>query len=302
MNNNSTNLTPALFNPRVIIILICSVILISISRLSISDESNPVSSNSASPNPAPLNQNSSIESTLEEPKLEVQTTFPINLNSDTTTMDGITREIKNCGDARISQGDINLLADCIVAKKGAGNEYEYFEATGAPASLEIFDRVKKEYLFLSANRIFYDVRKQNFIATGFANLVLSSGKNSKNSPDRLNILSNEIVVNNESEKNRMIEAKVIPVNLAIRSEGNIELNAKSLYLSYSTVTNELNLLEKVEAELALGKITAGEFRYNHRTKQSSFKKAPGIQIEIVQNQNEKLDLDSSSELKPKENQ
>ena len=270
MNNNSITLTPSLFEARAIIILFCSIILVSISMYSISDESNPASSN-----PASSKLDSSIESTQEEPKLEVQATFPINLNSDTTTMDGITREIKNCGNARISQGDINLLADCIVAKKGAKNDYEYFEAKGTPASLEIFDRVKKEYLFLSANRIFYDVRKQNFIATGSANLVLSSGKNSKTSPDRLNIQSNEIVVKNKSEKQRMIEAKGVPVNLAIRSEGNIELNAKSLYLSYSTVTNELNLLEKVEAELALGKITAGEFRYNHRTKQSSFKKAKG---------------------------
>ncbi|PCI72887.1 MAG: hypothetical protein COB38_02820 [Gammaproteobacteria bacterium] len=289
MNNNSTNLTPSLFNTGAIIILLCSVILITISRFSISEELNPVSEN----------QGSSIESTQEEPKLEVQSTFPINLNSDTTTMDGITREITNCGNARISQGDINLLADCIVAKKGTKNEYEYFEATGTPASLEIFDRVKKEYLFLSANRIFYDVRNQNFVATGSANLVLSSGKNSKTSPDRLNIKSNEITIKNESEKQRMIEAKGVPVNLAIRSEGNIELNAKSLYLSYSTVTNELNLLEKVEAELALGKITAGEFRYNHRTKQSSFKKAKGQQIEIVQNQ--KLDFDTDSELKSEEN-
>ncbi len=292
MNNNSTILTPSLLNTRAVTILFCSVILINISKFAISDESNSDPSN-----PASLNQNPSIESTLEETKLEVQATFPINLNSDTTTMDGITREIKNCGDARISQGDINLLADCIVAKKGAGNDYEYFEAKGTPASLEIFDPVKKEYLFLSANRIFYDVRKQNFIATGFANLVLSSGKNSKTSPDRLNIQSNEIVVKNESEKNRMIEAKGAPINLAIRSEGNIELNAKSLYLSYSTVTNELKLLENVEAELALGKITAGEFRYNHRTKQSSFKKAKGQQIEIVQNQKS----DSSSEIKSEKN-
>ena len=240
MNSNSTNLTPSLLNTRAIIILFCSVISISISKFTISDESN-----SAPSNPASLNQKPSIESALEETPLDVQATFPINLNSDTTTMDGITREIKNCGDARISQGDINLLADCIVAKKGAKNDYEYFEAKGTPASLEIFDRVKKEYLFLSANRIFYDVRRQIFTATDSANLVLSSGKNSKTSPDRLNIQSNEIVIKNESEKNRMIEAKGAPVNLAIRSEGNIELNAKSLYLSYSTVTNELNLLEKV---------------------------------------------------------
>ncbi len=254
------------------ILSIGSIILVTFSILSLSAEPN---------------QSGFINENNKNIVQAIEPTFPINLDSDTTTMDGISREIKNCGNARISQGDIELLADCIVAKKGDKGDYEYFEATGIPASMKIFDNVKKEYLFLSAERIFYDVMKQKFIATGTANLVLSSGKNSAESSDRLNIQSNEIIIKSESEKQRMIEAKGTPVNLSIRSEGNLELNAKSLYLSYSTETNELNLLEKVEAELALGKITAGEFRYNHRTKQSSFKKAKDEQIRIEQNQ--KLD-------------
>lgn len=282
-----------MFNIRTIAMIFGSLSLISISNFLISEESNQILSNQSIPKQ--IDQNNLVQDPLQD----TPPTFPINLNSDTTTMDGNTREIENCGNARISQGDINLLADCIVAKKGEKGEYEYFEAIGTPASLEMFDQVKKEYLFLSANKIFYRVMEQNFVATGLANLVLSSGKNSEDSPDRLNIQSNEIIIKSNSKKQRMIEAKGVPVNLAIRSEGNIELNAKSLYLSYSTETNELNLLEKVEAELALGKITAGEFRYNHRTKQSSFKKAPDQQIEIVQNQ--KIDLDSDSKLISKEN-
>ena len=212
-----------------------------------------------------------------------QKTFPINFYSDNTTMDGITREIKNCGNARINQGDINLLADCLVAKKKENGDYQYFKATGNPASVEVFDRVKKEYFYLSAQRIFYDVVAKEFTATEDAKLVLSNGTNSLTSENRLNIQSQEIILKNQSEKQRMIEAKGSPVKLAIRSEGDIELNAKSLYLSYSTSTTELNLRNEVEAELALGKITAGTFKYNHTTKQSSFKKADGKQIEIVQN-------------------
>jgi len=68
MNNNSITLTPSLFEARAIIILFCSVILITTSRFSISDESNPASSS----------QDSSIESALEEPKIEMQPTESIS--------------------------------------------------------------------------------------------------------------------------------------------------------------------------------------------------------------------------------
>ncbi|MFT6734027.1 MAG: lipopolysaccharide transport protein LptA [Polaribacter sp.] len=296
MNKNSMNLYQSIIDIRDCKTLLGSLILITFSLSSISDESNPPSSNE--PLLIQINQNNTA-TTLESTQY-TQPIVPINLNSDTTTMDGISREIKNCGNARISQGDINLLADCIVAKKGAKGEYEYFEAIGTPASIDIFDRVKKEHLFLSASKIFYEVIKGSFVATGSADLVLSSGQKNEDSPDRLNIQSNQIIIENNLEKQRMIKAKGTPVHLVIRSEGNIELNAKSLYLSYSTKTNELSLLDKVEAELALGKITAGEFRYNHRTKQSSFKKAKGEQIVIVQNP--KADIKPEPESKPTEKQ
>ncbi|MGB0495695.1 MAG: LptA/OstA family protein [Kangiellaceae bacterium] len=227
---------------------------------------------------------STLDTTSKNTNIKEEQVFPINFYSDSTTMDGVTREIKNCGNAKINQGDIILLADCLVAKKNDGGDYKYFKATGKPASLEITDKIKNEYLFLSADNIFYDVLKREFTATNNAKLILSSGKNSQSSPDRLNIQSHKIIIQNKSDKDRMIEAEGAPVELAIRSEGDIELNAKSLYLSFSTDTSELNLMDKVEAELALGKITAGEFKYNHKTKQSSFKKAKdGGQIEIVQN-------------------
>jgi lipopolysaccharide transport protein LptA len=201
----------------------------------------------------------------------------IHLNSNHSKLNGLTGMFEHCGNAVLKQKNLMLKADCLIGKKSKNGKFEYIIAKGNPAKLSQLNDIKQESLNVTANIIEYKVPVQQFLISQNAILKLSNNKE-----DSLEINAHKIRLNNQQEQSQKIEATGNLLKIELVKSGNMDLKAQSKSLKYNTGTSKLILSKDVTAELELGQITAGIFKYNSETKESSFERSNKEQIEIIQ--------------------
>ncbi|MBV1908518.1 MAG: hypothetical protein KUG78_04310 [Kangiellaceae bacterium] len=201
----------------------------------------------------------------------------IHMNADNSEQNGITKITKLCGNALLKQLNLVISADCLVGKQREDNTYEYISATGNPATLTQVNLKKNETLSVQANGIKYLVSEQRFVIQENAVLAIENRQF-----DSVRVTAELIELDNKVESNRTIIAKGKPLGIELKKLGQTELNATSKNMNFNTGTSKLELSQDVIANLELGKITAGEFKYNSETKESSFNRSSNEQVEIIQ--------------------
>lgn len=201
----------------------------------------------------------------------------IKLNSDHSEIDGKSGAFKHCGNAILKQQGMTIKAECLIGEKSANGDYRFISAEGNPAELIQTSGDKNESLNLKAKLIKYRVPESLFVVKGKAQLVLLSNNN-----DRLSIQADEIQLDNKQTQERSIAAKGKPLAIELIKSDVTDLKAEARELKYNTKTHDLVLTTEVQANLALGQISAGLFKYNSETKVSSFEKSDDSQIEIIQ--------------------
>jgi lipopolysaccharide transport protein LptA len=205
----------------------------------------------------------------------------ISLKSDHSKMDGKTGILEYCGHAVLTQGPLVIEAECITGKK-SDTGYEFITAKGSPAILQQSNSLKQETLLVKADLIEYKIPQLKFVMTKNAELKLTRKKE-----DSIEIKASFISIDNRAAPDRDISAKGSPLSIELVKDGKTDLKANSKDLHFNTGSSNLELSEQVVANLELGKITAGIFRYNAETKVSSFEKSDTSQVEIVQTKKQK---------------
>jgi len=217
----------------------------------------------------------------EELNNDNQKSQNITLNSDSFDLDGKTGIFKHCGNATLTQLGLSIVANCLTGKKLKDGNYEFIVAQGNPAQLTQTSQVKNETLNVSANIIEYIIPNQQFNIIENAALKIVSDKR-----DSIEITANKIQLDNKSPENRDITATGKPLRIELLELGKTDLKAEAKKLHFNTQNSDLELSDDVVAHLELGQISAGIFKYNSKTKISSFKKSDDQQVEIIQKKKE----------------
>ena len=206
----------------------------------------------------------------------------INLRSDNSISSGKTGIFELCGNAELRQLNMLITADCLVGKRREDGSYEYISATGKPAVLKQINEIKYDRLMVTANEITFFVPEQRFVIRENSKLEIENAAN-----DSIKVTAEEIELDNKIETQRKISAKGTPLEIEIKKKGNTDLKATSKNLKFDTGTSAFELNSDVIANLELGQISAGEFKYNSENKESSFTRSSEEQIEIIQKKKDK---------------
>lgn len=199
------------------------------------------------------------------------------LASDSSRIDGINGIFEYKGHAQYKEPGLSINADHLIGRKDKKGQFKSFTAYGSPAIFSQINPQTGDRLELKANVIKYYIIKQQLTAEINASLL----QQSKNK-DTLTIKASKITVKNQSSQQRQISGNGKPLVLTVVNNGQQELTASANQLLIKSESEGLLLTGDVIAKQQAGTVSAGSFRYNRKTKISSFEKSNAQQVEIIQ--------------------
>jgi len=199
------------------------------------------------------------------------------LASDSSRIDGLNGIFEYKGHAQYREPGIKINADHLIGRKDKKGQFKSFTAYGSPAIFVQLNPQTGDRLELKANVIKYFIQQQQLVAEINANLLQLS-----NNQDSLNIQASKISIKNQSSHHPEINGQGNPLILTVLDNGHQELSASASQLVIKSGSEDLLLKGKVIAKRQAETVSAGSFRYNRKTKISSFEKSHTGHVEIIQ--------------------